>query len=289
MEVTEKLLPLDRDKIPHLLDVLKSLLPDTAAYHWLLTQEKWSEQCKEIKLIVFCLNGNFNGGTMVGLVDNLAVPDKIFGTLYAKEENMEQLKNAILNSELIDWCRFKHFTSILNRMVPFVREIFAEKGVKYLEKHLHLLVMSQEKAANIDLPDLSEEIRVGPLNEHYLDIVCNNWPHYDFQYRPVILKMLQLNHSTGVFVRNAEGEEILASMVLQTEYGGVGILQTLPNYQRKGYAEIATLSLTKILGRQQKIMVHAYVLFQNDKAERLFEKCGFDVIAHVCKMPTIGF
>ncbi|CAB3364283.1 Hypothetical predicted protein [Cloeon dipterum] len=115
--------------------------------------------------------------------------------------------------------------------------------------------MQPEKAIHISIPRLLPNVRVRQLDESFLDVVCDNWPHYDFQYRPVVLKMLQLNHSVGVFVKTGNDEEQLASMVLQGEYGGLGLLQTLTEHQRKGYAEIATASLTKTLG-MEGIMPH---------------------------------
>jgi predicted GNAT family acetyltransferase len=110
----------------------------------------------------------------------------------------------------------------------------------------------------------------------YLGIVCDNWRHYDPEYRPVVRKMLELNPSTGVFVRNERGEEVLASMVLQSEHGGVGLLQTVPEHQRKGYASIALAFQTRAIGKKG-IMPHAHILLWNEGSNLLFQKHGYKV------------
>ena len=89
-------------------------------------------------------------------------------------------------------------------------------------------------------------------------------------------KMLELNPSTGVFVRNERGEEVLASMVLQAEYGGVGLLQTLPKHRRKGYASIALAYQTRTLGRNG-ILPHTHVLHWNTATSVLLQKLGYKV------------
>jgi len=123
---------------------------------------------------------------------------------------------------------------------------------------------------------IPENIRVGPLNLSHLDVVCENWRLYDPEFRPVVQKMIELNPSVGVFVQNEEGQEELASMVLQSEYGGVGLLQTVPKFLRKGFASIALAHMTKILG-QKGIMPHGHILLWNKGSSVLFEKHGYKV------------
>jgi len=114
-----------------------------------------------------------------------------------------------------------------------------------------------------------------------LDVVCENWRHYDPEFRPVVQKMIELNPSVGVFVRNEDGEEELASMVLQSEYGGVGLLQTVPKFLRKGFASIALAHMTRILG-QKGIMPQGYILLGNQGSSLLFQKQGYKVHGVTC-------
>ncbi|XP_065340257.1 uncharacterized protein LOC135939682 isoform X1 [Cloeon dipterum] len=287
MESAYELNPLGMDKIPELLDVLKSLLPDSVvAYNWLLTLSRWTSTDKEMKLIILCPNGDCEDGSMVGLVENLAVPDRIFGTLYCQRQNIELMKEALLKTSLIEWSKLKHFSAVLSRFVPSMAEVYTAKGLTLKAVPCDLAIMQPEKAMNISIPSLLPNVRVRRLDESFLDVVCDNWPHYDFQYRPVVLKMLQLNHSVGVFVKTANDEEQLASMVLQGEYGGLGLLQTLTEHQRKGFAEIATASLTKTLG-MEGIMPHGYILSENKIGKQLFEKIGFEVIGSVAKLVVV--
>jgi FR47-like protein len=120
-------------------------------------------------------------------------------------------------------------------------------------------------------------MRVGPLDVSHLDIVCDNWRHYDPEYRPVVQKMIELNPSFGVFVRNERGEEELASMVVQSEYGGVGLLQTVPEHRRKGYASIALAYQTRAIAKTG-IMPHGHILLWNEGSSLLFKKHGYKVL-----------
>jgi len=86
--------------------------------------------------------------------------------------------------------------------------------------------------------------------------------------------MIELNPSVGVFIRNEDGQEELASMVLQSEYGGVSLLQTVPEFRRRGFASIALAHLTKIMG-ENGIMPHGHILAWNQESAALFRKMGY--------------
>jgi len=119
-----------------------------------------------------------------------------------------------------------------------------------------------------------KDVRVGPLDKSHLDAICDNWTYYHPRFRPVILHMLEFNQTVGVFARNEEGQEELASMVLQSEYGGIGLLQTLPKFQRRGFASVALAHLTKNLGLNGVNPFSLHVL-QNQTSSLLFEKLGY--------------
>ncbi|XP_059475510.1 uncharacterized protein LOC132196703 isoform X5 [Neocloeon triangulifer] len=211
-----KLQLLESGKIPKLLEILKDLLPDSVvAYNWLLTVARWSEQSDQVKLILMC--PKVLDGTMVGLIDGVAGSNKIFGTVYAQEGKMEGLKNAMMETQLIEWQRLKHLIGIWKRFVPFLADVLREKGIDFSENYRNLNVMSVEKAAILEKEMWPENVRVGELSEKHLEKMCNLWPLFDPDLQPIILKMLQLNPSVGVFATNERGGEDLVSMVVQAE------------------------------------------------------------------------
>lgn len=119
-------------------------------------------------------------------------------------------------------------------------------------------------------------VRLGALDKSYLEEVCSNWPLYTSDYRPVVEQMLEQNPSVGVFVRAKDGTEELASMVLQSEYGGVGLLQTLPQYRERGYAALGLTYLTEIMGRLG-YKTHGHTKIGNARSQKLFKRTGYKI------------
>ncbi|XP_059476282.1 uncharacterized protein LOC132197188 [Neocloeon triangulifer] len=282
MGSTDTLVEIKEENIPHLQEVLKSLLPDTVMqYYWILTHLEWKKEIPKLQIKILCLNGDWNEKTVICLADGLAVPDKIYGVMYAPEEKLDRLKSALLTTDLIEWPRLKQFSACLLRLVPMMAQVFKEKGYQHNEDEFtytgYQYYMPVEEAKKFPLPTLPENVRVGSLDGSFLDVFCSHWRHYDPEYRPVVQKMLELNLSVGVFVKNERGEEELASMVLQSEYGGVGLLQTVPEFRRKGYAEIALAHLTKQLGLKG-FMPFTNVLKWNEAANKLFKKFGYKLV-----------
>ncbi|XP_065340262.1 uncharacterized protein LOC135939682 isoform X3 [Cloeon dipterum] len=191
--------PLAKSQIPKLLEILKSLLPDSIiAYHWLLNGSRWIDgHGLDSKILILCPNGDTNDGSMVGLIDGLAGHNKIFGTVYVQPENMDKMKIAIKETEHIEWERLKHLIGVWRRFVPHLSEVMRAKGVEFTENYRTVNAMTILKAASLPSPKIPENIRVGPLDGSHLDVFCDNWPHYDPEFRPVIEKMLQCNPSVG--------------------------------------------------------------------------------------------
>jgi len=122
------------------------------------------------------------------------------------------------------------------------------------------------------------------LDVSHLDTVCKYWPHYSPDYRPVVESMILLNPSCGVFVQKPDGGEDLAAMILQSEYGGLGLLQTVPEYRRRGFALLALRHQTRTLG-QAGVNVHCHVIVNNFRSLELFKKSGLkmaDITNWVC-------
>lgn len=120
-------------------------------------------------------------------------------------------------------------------------------------------------------------MRLGSLDLSHLDTVCKYWPHYSPDYRPVVASMITLNPSCGVFVRSEDGSEQLAAMILQSDYGGLGILQTVPEFRRRGFALLALRQQTKTLGLAG-VNVHCHVIVNNFGSLELFKRSGLKIV-----------
>lgn len=76
-------------------------------------------------------------------------------------------------------------------------------------------------------------------------MVCDRWIHYSLEKRPLVSVMLHHNSSVGVEVSGT-----LAVTLLESHYGGLGLLHTEPQYRGKGLATLAVVTLTRSLGQQ---------------------------------------
>jgi len=85
------------------------------------------------------------------------VPEKIYSTAYAPvAAGTDILKTSILETNLIDWKRMKHFSAIPERLVPAMREIMKVKGFKHTEGfHVpcYLNYMSQSEGEDQPIPE----------------------------------------------------------------------------------------------------------------------------------------
>ncbi|XP_059476513.1 uncharacterized protein LOC132197311 [Neocloeon triangulifer] len=282
MQPEDVLRPLKEDQVEKLLQVLATDLPDSSVpYNWIKKQTEWAKKLPEIKVSILCPDGDWSDGTVVTMVDGLG--EKIvFGTLYTLEKGGAKLKKALTETKLIPWHRFSHFSGVHVRHIPICVEILSAVGVNlhtgnlYVPCHMHYA--SAEDAANIEIPELAANVRVGPLDLSHVDTVCKYWPHYSADYRRVVEKMVELNPSCGVFVRNEDGAEELAAMIVQSEYGGLGILQTVPEHRRKGYALTALRHQARALGRAG-VSPHCHVIVDNYRSVELFKKSGLKPVA----------
>ncbi|XP_065341575.1 uncharacterized protein LOC135940569 isoform X2 [Cloeon dipterum] len=267
------------ENIPKFLEVLESKLPDTVVPHqWIKIQKNWERHIPGLKVRIFTVNGDWRDGSAICLADG-PEGNKMLAAIYATEEGQEALKNAAISTNLIDWKRIKIFYAVLERNVPMLREILTNKGCKLygdIEKRCFTFYLPSEKAMDYQLPQLPENVRVGPLGEQHLQILCENWPIFDEEYTPYVLNTIKLNLTVGVFVKNSRGEEELASMVMHRESGEVGLLQTVPEHRRKGYAEIALAHIIKLIG-QKGLVPFATVIVENKASRGLFEKMNFGV------------
>ncbi|CAB3376460.1 Hypothetical predicted protein [Cloeon dipterum] len=267
---------LQEDETEELLQVLASDLPSSAViYNWIKTQLEWAKKLPEIKVSILCPEDGILDGTVVAFVDKLA-DGIVFGAVYSMEKEGTKLRTVLSESKLIPWDRLSHFSGVIERHIPICAEAIRQVGLTpvdnlYVPCYMHYI--AAEDAAKVEVPEIPPNVRVGPLDKCHVGIVCKYWPHYSPDYLNVVEKMIELNPSCGVFVKNEDGSEELAAMILQSEYGGLGILQTVPEHRRKGYALIALRHQTRTLGKAG-INVHCHVIVKNFNSIELFKKSG---------------
>ncbi|XP_059476653.1 uncharacterized protein LOC132197396 [Neocloeon triangulifer] len=269
--------PISLEQTFKLKEFLRTQLPDSIVpFNWISTQLVWEKNVSDVKVQILCPGGDWSDGTLVCLAEGAAASNKIFGVVHASEDKLDDLKEALMTTDLIDWKRLQQFSTCLKRFLPIMDEVLQAKGYKNtLELIAHSVVyyMNVDEALNHPLPDVPDNVRVASLDASLLDAICEIWPSYDPDYRPVVLNNIKLNGSFGVFVKSEEKEK-LASMAMHAEYGGIGVLQTVTEFRRRGFAEIVLVNNAKSFARKG-LMPYGNVLVGNDASISLFKKCGF--------------
>lgn len=86
-------------------------------------------------------------------------------------------------------------------------------------------------------------VHVARLEPRHLEDIWRLRPLFPDYYKPVIAACLEHNLCLGAFVTREDGSEILASIALQSEYGGLGMGQTHPDYLRRGLSSVLGFQL----------------------------------------------
>lgn len=270
---------LNENEIAPLLQILETQLPDSSViYNWIKTQLEWRKTLKEIRLEIFCPKERFNSGSVIGLCYNLALEDSVIGVFYcSSQEDEKEFTQAVLHSAKIPWSKLNFIYEIPDKNLQLLDNILklkSEKDIQFIPLQLHYLDADVAKAYPI--PEIPPNVKLKPLESNNLDDVCNNWPRYDKRLRKVVENDINLNYTCGVYVTEENGQEVLAAMALHTDYGGIGLLQTVPKYRRLGYASLALAKLTRIMG-EAGISPHFHVLSENIGALKMLEKTPYEI------------
>ena len=84
-----------------------------------------------------------------------------------------------------------------------------------------------------------------------------------------------MSFSYGIYER--ENNELLA-WVMQTHYGGIGMLYTKETVRRHGYAKVLVMMMAKKLA-EEVIQPYAMIVESNTKSISLFHSMGFKHIS----------
>ena len=116
------------------------------------------------------------------------------------------------------------------------------------------------------------------LEESHVPLIHSLWPFRDEENPEITLKYLmtvvRLNKGIGLFSK--DNNELL-SWILHTEMGGLGVLQTVENCKRKGYAKVVINALAKDLA-MKGVDPTLFVVQGNIPSEKLFTSLNWKVI-----------
>ncbi|XP_039300438.1 uncharacterized protein LOC111046425 [Nilaparvata lugens] len=260
-------------------EVLKKDWPNTIhVYYFIKTSLEWRRK-KNLKIQLLATKNCLSDGTFIGV----KYSDNGSSMIVMYTLNDDALENALKTSMKIDWSRRPVLEAILDRHIGVVKRSIAARGIISKPYSFSgIYYMDIQQAANIEIPP-TEEVRIEPVTDGKdLEYIYSVWAHNDIYSYGELLDSALLGGSYGVFSRE---NGLLLSWVMVTHYGGVGVLQSRGEHLRKGYASLATRTLTKAMAGCG-ISPHACIMDNNARSRAFFEKIGYSRVAGIQYLTT---
>uniref|UniRef100_A0A1B6E224 Glycine N-acyltransferase-like protein n=1 Tax=Clastoptera arizonana TaxID=38151 RepID=A0A1B6E224_9HEMI len=261
------------------LETLRTDWPHSIHVYYLIKNFiKWINLMDGMDFKVFCPQSNTKDGVvLIQAKPNDAYLMYMIHSVHKNENDLTKLKEILKETNVINWSQRVSFEATHEKLNPILKELAEEKNLKYDHYDYHQVWLPSMKAQNIKLENLSNNLELRNLEEQHADIVNNTWAYK----RPGSLEFVQnsivLNKGIGLFEKGCDSP--MSWNTIQHFYG-LGMLYTLEEYRKKGYASVVTLALSKDLA-DSGIDPYACILHDNIPSLTTFDKLGFEKICVV--------
>ncbi|XP_046745190.1 uncharacterized protein LOC124410677 [Diprion similis] len=264
--------PIPLEEWPLLQSLLKSDWPTYAMwYYWIQNAIKWRKLNPDLPLEIYAANGKYNeDATFVGII-SYAMSSVV---IFTKELSGKGLYEALVKTKRFDYNKGITFSGVHEYIQPVLFSVLdtlrTNEGIEIiLEVPGSFRIKSAEDCANVEIK-VPEECYLAELDTSHLPLINSVWPHRDKENPENSIQflkpMVMVNKSIGLFLK--EGD-ILVSWAMHSEWHGLGTVQTLDSYKRRGYAKVVINALAKQLGKQG-ISPVLNVVTGNSPSENMF-------------------
>ncbi|KAB5582070.1 hypothetical protein PHYPO_G00182920 [Pangasianodon hypophthalmus] len=177
------------------------------------------------------------------------------------------LRNILIRTDVLDWKQYLSLSVDLchEEMLKFVA---VSRGVPVNKDHVcHL--MQLQNPSNLTSERLP--IRVSSLNESHIALVNSTWKFGIGEFSEASIRNMIMNFPSCC-VLDSEGRPV--SWILTYASCAMGILYTMPEHRRKGYAKALVTILAKKL-HSEGFPVYCFIEEENQPSYRLFTSLGF--------------
>uniref|UniRef100_A0A667YHF9 Glycine N-acyltransferase-like protein n=1 Tax=Myripristis murdjan TaxID=586833 RepID=A0A667YHF9_9TELE len=131
--------------------------------------------------------------------------------------------------------------------------------------HRHMQTQQQHRSV------LAENCLISSLNDSHVELVNSTWKFGGDEVGYWTIKNL-ISNFPSCCITDDQGQPV--SWILVYNYCAMGILYTLPEHRRKGYAKIVISTLARKL-HAEGYPVYCFIEEDNEVSYRLFKKMGF--------------
>lgn len=171
-------------------------------------------------------------------------------------ESTLQVRKALATSGVIDWKVHSLFSPMEKMAAKMVLLTYVDELDRvWSVRSWQLFYMKPEDALKLDIEVKDPNVRVGRLNvEQGVPFLTDNW-HYRYissreNVNEAVRKCIEGPVTGGVYVKNDKGEETLVCGAVFAGNGQLGMLHTLSDHRRKGYAGLVTKYIFKEMAKQ---------------------------------------
>ncbi|CAL9692393.1 unnamed protein product [Knipowitschia caucasica] len=193
-------------------------------------------------------------------------------TIFSTDEQI--FRTMLMQGQAVDWSLNFLFAGLDVSNLQMIRDVSASKGVNlktFTNIAVHLLFLSD--ISDLNSPSIAGalESRIASLDMSHIDLVNNTWKfgRNDRGYRNI--KNLITNFPSFC-IKDDQGQPV--SWILVYDYLSIGILHTLPEHRRKGYAKVLVSVLAKRL-HAEGYPLYCFVEEDNTVSYELFKGLGF--------------
>lgn len=142
--------------------------------------------------------------------------------------------------------------------------------------HTHILIYVLFTIFSVFSISEDANIEIKPLNAIHSFVIKEHWPHPLIGEDDIPCALIDVNGGYGIFLKST-GQ--LVSWGIKTMMGQIGFVQTLKEFQRKGYASIIVRKFAKEFA-SEGINPCAIVAIDDIVSHNFFENNGFKKVGY---------
>ncbi|XP_053698406.1 uncharacterized protein LOC128745371 [Sabethes cyaneus] len=211
-------------------------------------------------------------GTFVAITKN-EDPNVYFHSL---TEQPDKLKKYLFETKRIDWSVSPVFSCISDQYVPILENLIEINNCKYdLLSDCSYYLLPKEVAVQCQF-QVPDDLVMKPLEPKYASVMNERWPHRYPHSQKLLELLIKFNGGYGLFSKTS-GD--IVGWVLKNEFAGIGHLQVLPEYRKRGLGEILTKAISKRIALEDNGDVNGFIVDKNLGSIKLLQKIGYQKIA----------
>nr|XP_022915938.1 uncharacterized protein LOC111425876 [Onthophagus taurus] len=190
--------------------------------------------------------------------------DKTGEDLYSLLNESKCLKTS--NKSVIYGIRNEHLPPIYKSLKDLEVPIEAT-----FNNYFYYLPKEEALKYSIECPD---DVYIDKLNLSHVDLICSLWPHAFPGAEQYLSTYIEMNDGFGVFLKE-NGR--LVSWILQNHWGTLTVLETVPEFKRKGYGSLIVKKMCVEIAKEG-INPLCTIITKNKASQSLFLKLGFQYL-----------